>query len=145
MFAFGRTCAQREGVVPHFAEVAVDAVQTELPLVTVDTAALPVSSARTVAVAHSISVTRSVGAPHAGFGGENRKESATSHLFIGFLAIGQILTNRTNATVAVRPKCSLWTAHLDGFNTEPLVQVGMFRFPAMHQETKQRCRLGHFT
>lgn len=57
------TCAQREGVVPHFVEVTVDTVEAELPFVNAVTAALPVSSASPVAVTYSISVTRSLGAP----------------------------------------------------------------------------------
>lgn len=61
------TCTQRESVVPHFVEVAVDAVEAELPFVTVVTAALPVSSASPVAIAHPVPMTRSVRAPHTGF------------------------------------------------------------------------------
>lgn len=61
------TCAQREGGVPHFVEVAVDAVQAELPFVGVVTAALAVASASSVAVTLSVSVTRRVRAAKTGF------------------------------------------------------------------------------
>lgn len=40
-------------------------------------------------------------------------------------------------TIAVRSKCSLWTTHFDGFNTEPLVQIRMFCFPAFQKKPKQ--------
>lgn len=40
-------------------------------------------------------------------------------------------------TIAVRSKRSLRTAHFDSFNAEPFMQIGVFRFPALQQETKQ--------
>lgn len=61
------TCAQREGVIPDFTEVAVDAVQAELPLVAVVTAAFPVPAAGPVAVTRSVAMARSLRAPHTGF------------------------------------------------------------------------------
>ena len=64
---FECTSAQSEGIVLHFAEVAVHAVKAELPPVTMVTAAPAVPSASSVAVTHPISVTRSVGAPDTGF------------------------------------------------------------------------------
>lgn len=91
------TCAQRKGFVPHFVEVAIDAVQAKIPFITVVTAALSVPSTSPVAITHPVSMTRSVRAPHTG--------------------------------IAVRSKCSLWAAHFDGFNAEPLMQIRMFRFP----------------
>lgn len=62
-----QTCAQRKGAVPLAAEEAVDAVQTQLPFVAVVAGALAVSATSPVTVAHSISVTRSLGASHAIF------------------------------------------------------------------------------
>ena len=43
-------------------------------------------------------------------------------------------------TIAVRSKCSFWTAHFDGFNAEPLVKIRMFCFPALEQDTTQENR-----
>lgn len=40
-------------------------------------------------------------------------------------------------TIAVGSERSLRTAHFDRVDAEPLVQVGMFCFPAQRQETKQ--------
>lgn len=74
MFVLQHTCAQGEGVIPHFIEVAVDAVQAELPIVAVVTAALAVPSTSPVAVAHPVSMTRSVRASHTGFKELNHKD-----------------------------------------------------------------------
>lgn len=86
--AFKHTCAQREGVVPHVAEEAVDAVQTELPAVAVAAGALAVSATSPVAVTHSISVTGSVGASHTIFDGDDQADgtstSDNSHFVTGF-------------------------------------------------------------
>lgn len=90
-------CAQGEGVVPNFIEVAVNTVQAELPFITLVTAALSVAPTTAIAVAHSISVTRSFRAPNTG--------------------------------IAVRSKRSFGTAHFDGFNAEPFMQIRMFCFP----------------
>ena len=54
------TCAKGEGVIPHFVEVAVGAVEAEVPFVALVTAALSVSSASPVAITHSITVTWSL-------------------------------------------------------------------------------------
>lgn len=59
------TCAEREGVVPGFVEVADDAVQAEVACVTVVTAALSVTSPSAVAIAHPVSMTGPFGASHA--------------------------------------------------------------------------------
>lgn len=42
-----------------------------------------------------------------------------------------------DVTVAVRPKCSLWTTHFDSVNTEPFMQIRMLRFPVMWWQTRQ--------
>jgi len=61
------TCAQGEGVVPHFVEVAADAVEAGVPLIGGVTAALSIAAASPVAIALSISVTRPLRASHTGF------------------------------------------------------------------------------
>lgn len=61
------TCAEREGVVPGCAEVAVRAVQAELACVTVVAAALSVTSPSAVAIAHPVPVTRPFGTSHASY------------------------------------------------------------------------------
>lgn len=61
------TCAQGEGVIPHFIEVTVYAVQAELPFITVVTAALSITSSSSVTVAHSISMTGSLRASNTCF------------------------------------------------------------------------------
>lgn len=42
-----------------------------------------------------------------------------------------------DVTVAVRPKCSLWTTHFDSVNTEPFMQIRMLCFPVMWWQTRQ--------
>lgn len=132
------TCAQGEGVVPHFVKVAVYAIQAELSFISVITAALSVAAAGPVAVADPVSVTRSLRSSHAGF---IKKKTITNTKTVDQLQrvpsaelwfiIGSFLT------IAVRSKRSFWTAHFDGFNAEPFMQIRMFCFPALQQEIKQ--------
>lgn len=76
------TCAQGEGVVPHFTEVAISAVEAELPFVTGVTAALPVPATSPVAVTRSISVTRSFRAPHTGYATQWQRSTAKVPLYV---------------------------------------------------------------
>lgn len=92
VFVLKHTCAQGEGVIPHFAEVAVDAVQAELPFVAVVTAALAVPSTGPIAVAHPVSMTRSVRAPHTGFREWNH-EDGTNVKIVQFLRLLKWIVN----------------------------------------------------